>query len=142
MKEVISQEVIEGFLNGGDDEMYIVGVEYDYPTNTIYKIIQDPEKGKIIKEDTFVPFLWVGDLSGLNFYGGSKALQKKKMGEFGIITTKLKTYDNPRLDAGLNYMVKSIKGYHELVNFFKMGGINPWDEKYKSYLHIKMANKD
>ena len=39
MKEVISQEVIEGFLNGGDPEEFIVGVEYDYPTNTIYKII-------------------------------------------------------------------------------------------------------
>ena len=65
MKEVISQEVIEGFLNGGDDEMYIVGVEYDYPTNTIYKIIQDPIEGKIIKTDTFTPFLWVGDLTGL-----------------------------------------------------------------------------
>ncbi len=136
MKEIISQEVIENFLNGEDPEQYIVGIEYDYKSNTIYKIIQDPEKGKIIKEDTFVPFLWVGDLSGLNFYGGSKALQKKKMGEFGILTTKLKTYDNPRLDAGLNYMVKSIKGYHELVNFFKMGGINPWDEKYKSYFQI------
>ena len=72
MKEVISQEVIEGFLNGGDDEMYIVGVEYDYPTNTIYKIIQDPEQGKIIKSDTFTPFMWVGDLSGLNFYNNSK----------------------------------------------------------------------
>ena len=44
MKEVISQEVIESFLNGGDPEEFIVGVEYDYPSNTIYKIIQDPKK--------------------------------------------------------------------------------------------------
>jgi len=29
MKEVISQEIIENFLNGWDDEKYIVGVEYD-----------------------------------------------------------------------------------------------------------------
>jgi DNA polymerase elongation subunit (family B) len=33
-------------------------------------------------------------------------------------------------------MVKSIKGYHELINFFKKGGINPWDEKYKSQFQI------
>ena len=97
MKEVISQEVIENFLNGGDDEKYIVGIEYDYPTNTIYKIIQDPEQGKIVKPDTsFTPFLWVGDLSGLNFYNNSKSIQKKRMGEFGIIIEKLETYGNDR----------------------------------------------
>jgi hypothetical protein len=89
MKEVISQEVIEGFLNGGDPEEFIVGVEYDYPTNTIYKIIQDPIQGKIIKPDTFTPFIWVGDLSGLGFYQNSKAIQKKRMGELGILIEKL-----------------------------------------------------
>ena len=50
MKDVISQEVIENFLNGGDDEKYIVGVEYDYPSNSISKIIQDPIKGKLLKQ--------------------------------------------------------------------------------------------
>jgi len=63
MSGIISQEVIENFLNGWDSEQYIVGVEYDYRTNKIYKVIQDPEKGKFIKQDTLVPFLWVGDLT-------------------------------------------------------------------------------
>ena len=136
MKEIISQEVIENFLNGGDDEMYIVGVEYDYPTNTISKIIQDPEKGKIIKQDTFTPFMWVGDLSGLNFYGGSKSLQKKKMGEFGILIEKLDTHENERLENGMTHLVKSIKGYTELINFFRFGGLNPWDENTRQYFTI------
>jgi DNA polymerase elongation subunit (family B) len=136
MAEFISQEVIEDFLNGSDPEKYIVGIEYDYRKNTIYKIMQDPERGKYIEEDSFVPFLWVGDLSNFNFYGGSKSMQKKKMGEFGILSTKLKTEGNERLEAGLTHMVKSIKGYHELINFFKQGGINPWDEKYKSQFQI------
>ena len=131
MKEVISQEVIEGFLNGGDDEMYIVGVEYDYPTNTIYKIIQDPIEGKIIKTDTFTPFLWVGDLTGLNFYGNSKVMQKKRMGEFGILIEKLDTHGNERLENGMTHIVKSIKSYTDLVSFFRMGGLNPWDEKVR-----------
>ena len=124
MKEVISQEVIEGFLNGGDDEMYIVGVEYDYPTNTIWKIIQDPIEGKIIKSDTFTPFIWVGDLTGLNFYGNSKAMQKKRMGEFGILIEKLDTHGNERLENGMTHIVKSIKSYTDLVSFFRMGGLN------------------
>jgi DNA polymerase elongation subunit (family B) len=136
MKEVISQEVIEGFLNGGDDEMYIVGVEYDYPTNTIYKIIQDPEQGKIVKPDSFTPFIWVGDLSGLGFYNNSKSIQKKRMGEFGIIIEKLETHGNERLENGMTHMVKSIKSYTDLISFFRMGGINPWDEKYRQYFTI------
>ena len=130
MQEVISQEVIENFLNGGDDEMYIVGIEYDYPTNTIFKIIQDPEKGKIVKPDTsFTPFIWVGDLSEMNFYNGSKSLQKKRMGEYGIVIDKLETHGNERLEAGMKYLVKSIKSYTDLISFFRQGGLNPWDEK-------------
>ena len=41
MNEVISQEVIENFLNGEDPEQYIVGIEFEYSTSTIFKIIQD-----------------------------------------------------------------------------------------------------
>jgi len=136
MKEVISQEVIEGFLNGGDDEMYIVGVEYDYPTNTIWKIIQDPIEGKIIKSDTFTPFIWVGDLTGLNFYNNSKAMQKKRMGEFGILIEKLDTHGNERLENGMTHIVKSIKSYTDLVSFFRMGGLNPWDEKVRHHFTV------
>lgn len=136
MKEVISQEVIESFLNGGDPEEFIVGVEYDYPSNKIYKIIQDPIQGKIIKEDTFTPFIWVGDLSGLNFYGNSKSLQKKKMSEFGILIDKLETNGNERLELGMKFLVKSIKSYTDLISFFRMGGLNPWDEKTRQYFTV------
>lgn len=136
MKEIISQEVIENFLNGSDPEEFIVGVEYDYPTNTIYKIIQDPDKGKIIKNDKFDPFLWVSDLTGLNFYNNSKSLQKKKMGEHGIIIEKLETNGNERLENGMKFLVKSIKGYQDLINFFRYGGLDPWGEKTKQYFTI------
>lgn len=136
MKEVISQEVIENFLNGGDDEKYIVGVEYDYPTNSISKIIQDPIKGKIVKTDSFVPFLWVGDLSELNFYQGSKSTQKRMMGKYGIIIEKLETHGNERLENGMKYLVKSIKSYTDLINFFKQGGLDPWGEEVRKHFTI------
>ncbi len=136
MSEVISQEVIKSFLSGWDPEQYIVGVEYDYRTNKIFKIIQDPEKGKLVKQDTLVPFLWVGDLSGLNFYQNNKALQKKKMGEYGILIEKLETHGNERLQNGMTHLVKCMKGYTELVNFFRQGGVDPWGEKTKSLFTI------
>ena len=136
MQQIISQEVIEDFLNGSDPEKYIVGIEYDYMTNKISKIIQDPEKGKYIVEDTFTPFLWVGDLSEFNFYGGNKSLQRKKMNEYGILSSKLETGGNDRMEAGLKHIVKSLKGYRELLSFFKEGGVDPWGEKYKSQFQI------
>ena len=136
MKEVISQEIIEAFLNGEDPEQYIVGVEYDYRTNTIYKIIQDPVKGKVILRDKFTPFLWVGDLSTLNFYNGDKELQKRKIGQHGIVIEKLNTFGNERLENGLRHLVKSLKSYTNLINFFKDGGLDPWHEDYKQYFCV------
>lgn len=136
MDNIISQEVIENFLNGWDPEQHIVGIEYDYRSNKIYKIIQDPEKGKIIKEDSFIPFCWVGDLAEFNFYNGSKSLQKKKMGEYGILIEPVDTHDNERLENGLTFMVKSLKGYSAMVNFFKQGGIDPWGERFRSQFSI------
>lgn len=136
MKEIISQEIIEDFLNGSDPEKYIVGVEYDYRTNKIFRIIQDPEQGKIVKPDSFTPFLWVGDLSEYNFYNGSKTTQKKKMVEHGIIIEKLDTHGNERLENGLKYLVKGLKSYTNLINFFKEGGIDPWNDRYKESFQI------
>jgi DNA polymerase I len=136
MKEVISQEIIENFLNGSDPEEFIVGVEYDYPTNTIYKIIQDPEKGKKVISDKFIPFLWVGDLSGLNFYNNSKATQKRAMMKHGILIEKLETYGNERLENGLKYLVKSTKSYTNLTSFFREGGVDPWNENFRQYFQV------
>ena len=136
MDNYISQEIIEKFLNGEDDEKYIVNIEYDYKTNSIYKVIQDPKYGKTIKKDTFIAFLWVGDLSEFNFYNKDKNLQKHKMQENGIVITPLKTYGNERLEKGQKHLVKSLKGYSNLISFFKQGGIDPWGEKYKNYFTI------
>jgi len=136
MKEVISQEIIENFLNGGDPEEFIVGVEYDYPTNTIFKIIQDPEQGKIVKPDSYTPFLWVGDLIGLGFYNDSKALQKRAMAKHGIIIDKLETHGNERLEMGMKYLIKSIKSYTNLTSFFREGGIDPWNENFRKYFTV------
>ena len=123
---MVPQEEIERFLLGEDDEKYIVSLEYDYKTSKIYKVIQDPIKGKLLRPDTFIPFAWVGDLKGKNFYKNDKHAQKRAMSENGIIIEKLDTHGDERLENGLKYIVKTTKSYSNLVNFFKGGGLDPW----------------
>jgi DNA polymerase elongation subunit (family B) len=133
---MISPQEIEKFLHGSDEEKYIVSVEYDYTTDSIYKIIEDPERGKLIKKDRFTPFAWVGDLKPFDFYKSSKALQKEAMTKHKIMIEKLETYDNERLEKGLKYMVKSLNGYRSLIQFFRDGGLDPWGEKSRSEILI------
>jgi DNA polymerase elongation subunit (family B) len=133
---MISNEEIESFLHGNDPEEFIVAIEFDYASNSIYKIKEIPGKGKEIRKDTFIPFAWVGDLKGLNFYSDSKAAQKEAMTKYGIMIEKLETSENERLEKGLTYMVKSLKGYRELIQFFRDGGCDPWGDKTKDRITI------
>jgi len=133
---MISQEEIKSFLEGNDPEEHIVSIEFDYVSDSIYKIKEPPGQGKIIKKDNFVPFAWVGDLKGLNFYQSSKGLQKEAMSKYGIMIEKLETKGNDRLEQGLKFMVKSLKGYRSLINFFRDGGVDPWGERTKDLIMI------
>ena len=128
---MISQEEIKSFLEGNDPEEHIVAIEYDYQSDHIFKIKEVPGKGKSINRDSLIAFAWVGDLRGLNFYQGSKALQKEAMSKYGIVIDKLRTDGNERLENGLTFMVKSMQGYRSLTQFFRDGGIDPWAEKVR-----------
>jgi DNA polymerase elongation subunit (family B) len=133
---MIDSKEIESFLHGNDPEEFIVAIEYDYRDNCIYKVKETPGKGKEIRKDTFTPFAWVGDLKNLKFYNDSKSAQKEAMTKHGIIIEKLNTHGNERLEKGLTYMVKSMKGYRELIQFFKEGGCDPWGDKTKDKVTI------
>jgi DNA polymerase elongation subunit (family B) len=133
---MIDQKEIESFLHGDDPEEYIIAIEFDYASDSIYKIKEIPEKGKEIRKDTFTPFAWVGDLRGLNFYQSSKGLQKEAMAKHGIMIEKLETGGNERLENGLKFMVKSLKGYRSLIQFFRDGGVDPWGERTKDKILI------
>ena len=133
---MISQEEIKSFLEGNDPEEHIVAVEFDYVTDSIYKIKEIPGQGKVIKKDSFTAFAWVGDLRGLNFYKTSKDLQKEAMTKYGIVIDKLETKGDERLENGLKYMVKSLKGYRTLIQFFRDGGLDPWSDKAKDKIMV------
>ena len=131
IRQMISTEEIKSFLEGNDPEEFIVSIEFDYITDSIYKIKEIPGKGKSINKDHFVPFAWVGDLRGLNFYKGSKAEQKAAMSKYKIVIEKLETHNNERLEKGLTYLVKCLAGYRALTQFFREGGIDPWAENVR-----------
>ena len=133
---MISTEEIESFLHGNDPEEFIIAVEFDYASNSIYKIKEIPGKGKEIRKDQFIPFAWVGDLRNLKFYNDSKMAQKEAMSKYGIVIDKLETRDNERLSKGLTFMVKSLKGYRELIQFFRDGGCDPWSDKVKDKILV------
>jgi DNA polymerase elongation subunit (family B) len=133
---MISNEEIESFLHGNDPEEFIVAIEFDYASNSIFKIKEIPGKGKEIRKDSFIPFAWVGDLRGIGFYGDSKESQKTAMTKYSIVIDKLETHGNERLEKGMTYMVKSLKGYRELIQFFRDGGCDPWGEKTKDKVMI------
>ena len=129
-------EDIKAFLEGNDPEEFIVSCEFDYVSDSIYKIKEIPGKGKEIRKDTFIPFCWVGDLRGLNFYNNSKGTQKEAMTKHGIVITKLDTHGDERMEQGLTYMVKSLKGYRSLIQFFREGNCDPWGEKSRDKILI------
>ena len=133
---MISQEEIENFLQGNDPEQYIVSVEYDYVSDKIFRVKEVPGKGKQISKDTLISFAWVGDLRSLNFYSKSKALQKEAMSKHGIIIEKLSSEGDERLENGLKFLVKTTKTYQDLVNFFRTGGLDPWNRDNSDDIHI------
>jgi DNA polymerase elongation subunit (family B) len=133
---MIDANEIKSFLEGNDPEEFIVACEFDYASDSVYKIKEIPGKGKEIRKDTFIPFCWVGDLKGLNFYGNSKGAQKEAMTNHGIVIEKLQTHGDERMENGLTYMVKSLKGYRHLIQFFRDGGADPWGEKFKDKIMI------
>ncbi len=136
-KKIIKQatpEDIKEFLEGHDPEKYITSIELDQTddwsidnSNKVYMIIDDPKKGKKIKTQKFTPFCWTKSLRGSGFYDDDIERIKKEARKHGIYTEKLETGDNERLEDGYKYIVKTSGTYRDLVNFFRRGGINPWD---------------
>ncbi len=79
MTEKATPEEIEAFLLGNDPEKYIVALEYGWRSSKIYKIKEDPKKGKIIFFHAKIPHK-------------AKTSFKYKRGLVGAIETKKRYY--------------------------------------------------
>ena len=131
-----SVEEIKEYLEGYDEQKYIVGVESSYRENKISLIIHDPERGKRIEKHKLKPFLWMKSPDMSIFYGGDRRLIKNKMREFGINFIPLNIENEegneiPRLINGYKFLVTCRGSYGQLLSFFKEGKMEVYSEEHR-----------
>lgn len=132
----VSVEEIRDYLEGYDEQGYIVGVESSYYENKVYLIIHDPVNGKRIEKHKLTPFLWMKTPDTNQLYGGDRKKIKQKMKEFGIKFIPLSVTDEndevvERLENGYKFLVRSKGTYGDLLKFFKQGGMGVYDDEHK-----------
>ena len=89
----VSVEEIRDYLEGYDNQGYIVSVESSYRENKVYLVIHDPINGKRIEKHKIQPFIWMKSLDISNLYKGDRKIIKQKMKEYGIKFVPLSTTD-------------------------------------------------
>jgi DNA polymerase elongation subunit (family B) len=136
----IPMESVEKFLSGHGEEKYIVNIEYESDTNTIYKIKDIPEQGIVIEKEFLKSFMWIKNLNEVkkicNFYHNNDLTIKIKMKEYGIQIKKLRHDDHPRLVNGYTYLVTCEQGHKRMLSFFADGGINFYN-KFEKRINLK-----
>jgi DNA polymerase elongation subunit (family B) len=129
-------EEIRDYLEGYDEQKYIVGIESSYRENKVHLIIHDPVNGKSIEKHKLKPFLWMKTPDMSKFYGGDRRELKKKMREYKIKFIPLSTENEEgvsisRLEGGYKYLVQTRGTYGDLLSFFKDGGMGVYDEEHR-----------
>jgi DNA polymerase elongation subunit (family B) len=132
----------EQFIYGHDDEQYIVHIEYDAKNNDIYKFKQDPELGLIHEKVKLKSFLWMKNLEAIakqkSFYRNNRITLQKAMDDYGITIKKLTVNNNRRTVFGYKYLLECELGHNKMLEFFRKGGINIYNEDVKgNFMLIK-----
>ncbi len=132
-KTKVSNQEIESFLQGSNPQKYIVAVESGYNEPSVTLVVNDPEKGKYLYDDTYKPFLWFKEEVTTMIYGGKRLKIMEACREYGIKITRLTTgnedgYVPERMENGYKYMATCKYSYNNLVNFFKDGGVDVFNK--------------
>lgn len=140
-KKIISPEEISAFLEGSDPQKYIVAIEAPYHVSKVDLIINDPEQGKYIQTKSYKPFLWMKEEVVEIIYGGNRKEIKAAAKEAGVKFKALRTtndddFEPARLTKGYKFLAETTLSYSQLINFFRKGGVDIYDEKYR---HLFMA---
>ena len=130
-----SVDEIKDYLEGYDDQQYIVSVESSYHENKVHLIIHTPE-GKKIEKHRLKPFIWMKQPDMSILYGGDRKLIRQSMRNYKIKFITLSTEDDngnvvERLDNGYKFLVTTTGPYSNILNFFKEGNMGVYDEEHK-----------
>lgn len=133
----INFEEIESFLEGRDPQKYIVAIESNYSDNFVDLVINDPETGKRLERHNYKPFVWLKqDVSNI-LYNGSTTKIREARNKFGVKIKALRISDDDgfvpdRMANGYKFIAETSNGYNSLISFFREGGIDIWNDKYKA----------
>ena len=132
-----SVDEIREYLEGYDEQKYIVGIESSYYDNKVHLIIHDPENGKRIEKHKLRPFLWMKTPDVSKLYEGDRRKIKEKMREYKVKFIPLNTEDEngnnvERLFYGYSILVQCKGTYGDLLKFFKEGKMGVYDEEHRS----------
>lgn len=109
MKDKITSEQIEHFLNGRDPMQRIISIECDYSSDTVSVIYVNDKGEKRILREPFKPFAWVKlDICKMMF-NGDRAKLKNYLLTYGIGIKKLITEvdgsgQQERLESGYKFL--------------------------------------
>ena len=135
---------IKPFLEGRNNNIkYLVNVEAKPNDNIAKCIIQDPERGLIIEEHKYTPFTYIKDIKklGINLYNGDETLKREKIKKYGLKFTILETGKQKRLEEGYKIKVESSQSYYAITNFFKEGGLDPYEKEKDANGRLVRDNK-
>ena len=90
----VSNEKIEQFLNGSNNQKYIVAIEAAYHEPIAHLVIHEPNKPKRIEESVFKPFLWFKSEVFNYLYEGKVYNRIKAENYYGVKIEKLRTHDD------------------------------------------------
>src|SRR5574343_1483325 len=131
---------IKSFLEGKNQDLkYIVNIEAENHHSYASCIIHEPGKEARIDQIYYQPFLYIKDFKalGLKIYNGDPNSIKVNMIKYGITITKLKTGNQKRLIDGFCYKVTSTKSHQAIIDFFKDGGLYPYETEKDSQGKVK-----
>lgn len=134
----MTEEVISRFLEGRNQQKYIVGVEIPYGSPDVHLIINPPNEKKYISKDKLTSFIWFKEEVTKILFNGNRSLISKATKKYGITITKLKTStpneeEPKRMRNGYKYMAKTQGSFTKIINFFKEGGIDIYGKNHRDY---------
>lgn len=140
---IITDEIINNFLEGKDPQKNIVSIECGYQDNKV-TVISKIKDQKVTQLFDFKPFIWATRFASNKLYGGDKDKIRQAMMEYHIGAKALGIWDkngatNDRLENGYRvlFYAKQKMSYNYFLKFFKDGGIEDiYNDPDKGFLSL------